>query len=137
MAGVQRVSIVDPVDETREQFRNMLLSIDTVYLEADCTRYEFFLDVVGPTPWMYVNAMTTRLLLGMSTPRTLGIPALRYLPCRCLWRGLVQITRTTPNRRTIRQFSQMRLTDALTFMINASAYLRRDRRCGPCSGRTG
>jgi len=30
---------------------------------------------------------------------------------------LVQITRTTPFRRTIRQFSQRRLTELFTFMI--------------------
>jgi len=38
-------------------------------------------------------------------------------PWRCLWRGLLQTTRTTPKRRTILQFSQIRLTDALTFMV--------------------
>ena len=38
-------------------------------------------------------------------------------PCRCLWRGLVQITYTFPWRRTILQFSHIRLTLDRTFMV--------------------
>jgi hypothetical protein len=37
-------------------------------------------------------------------------------PWRCLCRGSVQITRTTPLRRMILQFRQIFLTDANTFM---------------------
>src|SRR4029450_12535672 len=37
-------------------------------------------------------------------------------PCRCLWRGLVQMTITTPWRRIVLHFSQILLTDGLTFM---------------------
>jgi pilus assembly protein CpaE len=46
MKDVQRVAIVDPSDATREPLRNLLLGLDTVWLEAECSRYEFFLDVV-------------------------------------------------------------------------------------------
>jgi hypothetical protein len=38
-------------------------------------------------------------------------------PCFCLWRGFLQITRTTFSRLTILQLSQSRLTDARTFMV--------------------
>src|SRR3990167_252585 len=37
-------------------------------------------------------------------------------PCRCLWRGFSQITRTTPYRRMILHLSQRRLTEARTFI---------------------
>jgi hypothetical protein len=37
-------------------------------------------------------------------------------PCLCLCRGLMQMTRRTPLRRTILQLRQIFLTDALTFM---------------------
>lgn len=47
MASVQRVVIVDPSDETRERLRDTLLNVETVWLEAECSRYEFFADVVG------------------------------------------------------------------------------------------
>lgn len=46
MSGVTRVAIVDPSDDSREQLRNSLLGMDTVWLEAECSRYEFFLDVI-------------------------------------------------------------------------------------------
>jgi len=41
---------------------------------------------------------------------------LAFIFWRCLWRALVQMTRTTPWRRTILQFSQMRLTLVRTFI---------------------
>jgi pilus assembly protein CpaE len=46
MKEVQRVAIVDPSDTTREPLRNMLLGVESVWLEAECSRYEFFPDVV-------------------------------------------------------------------------------------------
>src|SRR3954454_4187487 len=42
-------------------------------------------------------------------------------PCFCLCFTFVQITRTTPLRRTILQFSQIRRTLALTFMGTPSS----------------
>jgi hypothetical protein len=36
-------------------------------------------------------------------------------PWRCLWRGFWQITMTVPRRRMILHFSQILLTDGLTF----------------------
>ena len=39
-----------------------------------------------------------------------------YQPWRCLWRGFLQITRTTRLRRTILQLRQILFTDASTFM---------------------
>jgi pilus assembly protein CpaE len=46
MRDVQRIAIVDPADATREPLRNMLLGVESVWLEAECSRYEFFLDVI-------------------------------------------------------------------------------------------
>jgi pilus assembly protein CpaE len=47
MADVLRVAIVDPSDLTRDPLRNMLLGVESVWLEAECSRYEFFPDVVN------------------------------------------------------------------------------------------
>lgn len=47
MKDVLRIAIVDPADDTREPLRNLLLGVDSVWLEAECARYEFFLDVVA------------------------------------------------------------------------------------------
>jgi pilus assembly protein CpaE len=43
---MQRVAIVDPSDATREPLRNLLLGVDSIWLEAECARYEFFFDVI-------------------------------------------------------------------------------------------
>lgn len=42
-----RIAIVDPSDVTREPLRTLLLGVDTVWLEAECARYEFFADVIA------------------------------------------------------------------------------------------
>ena len=58
MKDVQRVAIVDPSDSTREPLRNLLLGIESVWLEAECSRYEFFLDVARQsTPDLVVIAL--------------------------------------------------------------------------------
>ncbi|MGC1274608.1 MAG: pilus assembly protein CpaE [Planctomycetaceae bacterium] len=49
MNNVVRLAIVDPNDVSRAALKHLLLGIDMVWLEADCSRYEFFADVVGQT----------------------------------------------------------------------------------------
>ncbi len=49
MNNVLRLAIVDPDDKARELFKNMLLGMERVWLEAECSRYEFFSDVVAQT----------------------------------------------------------------------------------------
>ncbi len=49
MSNVLRLAIVDPVDASRDALKSTLLSMDMVWLEAECSRYEFFADVVAQT----------------------------------------------------------------------------------------
>ncbi len=49
MSNVLRLAIVDPVDSSREALKGTLLGMNTVWLEAECSRYEFFSDVVAQT----------------------------------------------------------------------------------------
>jgi pilus assembly protein CpaE len=49
MNNVLRLAIVDPDDKARELLKNMLLGMERVWLEAECSRYEFFSDVVAQT----------------------------------------------------------------------------------------
>src|SRR5436190_20870802 len=49
MSNVLRLAIVDPNDSNRTQLKNMLLGMDIVWLEAECSRYEFFADVIAQT----------------------------------------------------------------------------------------
>ena len=44
-----RLAICDPTEETRESLKHLVMGIDHICLEADCSRYEFFFDVVGQT----------------------------------------------------------------------------------------
>ncbi len=49
MSNVLRLALVDPRDETREKLKSMLIGMEMVWLEAECSRYEFFGDVVAQT----------------------------------------------------------------------------------------
>jgi len=49
MSNVLRLAIVDPNDASREALKTMLLGMDMLWLEAECSRYEFFTDVVAQT----------------------------------------------------------------------------------------
>ena len=49
MSNVLRLAIVDPSDSSRTALKNTLLGLDIVWLEAECSRYEFFADVIGQT----------------------------------------------------------------------------------------
>ena len=49
MNNVLRLAIVDPSDSSRNALKTMLLGMDMVWLEAECSRYEFFSDVVAQT----------------------------------------------------------------------------------------
>src|SRR5580765_1718024 len=49
MSNVLRLAIVDPSDPARESLKTILLGLEMVWLEAECSRYEFFADVVAQT----------------------------------------------------------------------------------------
>ncbi|MGC4006468.1 MAG: response regulator [Pirellulales bacterium] len=49
MSNVLRIAIVDPSDSSRDALKSTLLGLDKVWLEAECSRYEFFSDVVAQT----------------------------------------------------------------------------------------
>jgi pilus assembly protein CpaE len=49
MSNVLRIALVDPNDGSRDALKGMLLGMDTIWLEADCSRYEFYPDVIEQT----------------------------------------------------------------------------------------
>jgi len=49
MSGTLRISICDPNEASRENLKKFLIGMDKVWLEADCSRYEFFREIVGET----------------------------------------------------------------------------------------
>lgn len=46
MSNVLRVAIVDPNEQSRDSLKTMLVGIDIVWLDAECSRYEFFSDLI-------------------------------------------------------------------------------------------
>jgi pilus assembly protein CpaE len=46
MSDALKLVIVDPCDSSREDLKKTLLSLESAWLEAECSRYEFFQDVV-------------------------------------------------------------------------------------------
>ena len=46
MTNVVRIAFVDPAEATRQSLKTLLLGLDSVWLEAECSRYEFFADVI-------------------------------------------------------------------------------------------
>src|SRR5438046_1459074 len=84
--------------------------------------------LLGGTSTPIIRAINQKLdwwIIGLvdccqATPLRYSVtPILRFIycyPCRCLWRSFVQMTRMTPLRRMILQFSQSFLTDARTFI---------------------
>jgi pilus assembly protein CpaE len=46
---VVRLALVDPKDSSRASLKNLLLGIDAVWLEAECSSYDYFYDVVSQT----------------------------------------------------------------------------------------
>jgi len=50
MADVIRIVIVDPSDMSREELRNALLGMESVWLDSECRNYDFALDLVTQSP---------------------------------------------------------------------------------------
>ena len=49
MSGTLRISICDPDEKTRDNLKKFLIGMDQIWLEADCSRYEFFTEIVEQT----------------------------------------------------------------------------------------
>ncbi|MBA4017409.1 MAG: pilus assembly protein CpaE [Pirellula sp.] len=73
MSNVLRLAIVDPNDSTRNALKTMLLGMDTVWLEAECSRYEYFADVISQThPDIGVVALDSNTAKGLELVEKLG-----------------------------------------------------------------
>lgn len=49
MNTVFRLTLVDPLECSRTAIKNVLRGLDFIWLEAECSRYDFFCDVVWQT----------------------------------------------------------------------------------------
>src|SRR6266566_7856066 len=66
------------------------------------------------------HALLRLLVVTEDETQNYSVKSVSYLPicypCLCLWRGSLQMTRTTPLRRTILQLRQIFFTEASTFI---------------------
>ena len=68
MNNVVRLAIADPKDGSRNSIKNLLLGIDSVWLEAECSRYEFFSDIITQTqPEIALISLDANPELGLAT----------------------------------------------------------------------
>lgn len=73
MDNLLRLAIVDPDDTARETLKNILVGMGTVWLDAECSRYEFFADVVAQTsPDIAVVAIDRDRAKGLELVAQLG-----------------------------------------------------------------
>lgn len=49
MSGTLRIAVCDPNERGRENLKRYLVGMDRVWLEAECSRYEFFEEIVSQT----------------------------------------------------------------------------------------
>ena len=72
MRDVQRIAIVDPSDVTREELRNVLLGMESIWLEAECSRYEFFYDVIN-------QSLPDVVMISLDSDQTKALSLIRQL----------------------------------------------------------
>ena len=73
MSKVSRLAIVDPDDTSRESIKSLLLGMDMVWLEAECSKYEFFPDVVSQTePEIAIISLDTDQKKGLDLITQIG-----------------------------------------------------------------
>src|SRR5947209_8838407 len=85
MKDVQRVSIVDPSDSTREPLRNLLLGIESVWLEAECSRYEFFIDVAR-------QSAPDLVVISLDSDHTKALQLISQLTVECSGMGILAVS---------------------------------------------
>jgi pilus assembly protein CpaE len=85
MKDVQRIAIVDPCDATREPLRNLLLGVESVWLEAECQRYEFFIDVAR-------QSSPDLVVISLDADHTKALQLISRLAVECPSMGILAVS---------------------------------------------
>lgn len=68
MSESLKVVFVDPSEDTRDELKSLLMTIDSIWMEADCSRYEFFLEIVkSSTPEIAIINLDSNAEKAIST----------------------------------------------------------------------
>lgn len=76
MKNVIRVALVDPNDASRNALKTLLLGMDMVWLDAECHRYEFFIDVVS-------KSLPDLALISLDANATKGVELITRVTQEC------------------------------------------------------
>jgi pilus assembly protein CpaE len=82
MSEALKVVFVDPAEGSRDSLKSMLLGIDSLWMEADCSRYEFFTEIVkSSTPDIAIINLDSDLEKAIRTIETIRstVPACSLL----------------------------------------------------------
>src|SRR5436305_10250204 len=85
MKDVQRIAIVDPCDATRDPLRNLLLGVESVWLEAECSRYEFFIDVAR-------QSAPDLVVISLDSDHTKAMQLIAQLAMECPGMGILAVS---------------------------------------------
>jgi pilus assembly protein CpaE len=85
MKDVQRIAIVDPCDATRDPLRNLLLGVESVWLEAECSRYEFFIDVAR-------QSAPDLVVISLDSDHTKAMQLISQLAMECPHMGILAVS---------------------------------------------
>ncbi len=85
MKDVQRIAIVDPCDATRDPLRNLLLGVESVWLEAECSRYEFFIDVAR-------QSAPDLVVISLDSDHTKALQLISQLTVECPGMGILAVS---------------------------------------------
>ena len=128
MKTVVRLALVDPHDNTRSSLKSLMLGIDTVWLEAECSRYDFFFDVVMQTrPDIALVALDSDATKGLAwSPRSR-----RSFPtCNVLVDQLVHRGQPDPAGHALAQGKEfLSLPLKLEDVLSALERIRQNSRC--------
>jgi pilus assembly protein CpaE len=90
-----RLAICDPAEQSRESLKRMVMGIDRVCLEADCSRYEFFFDVVKQTT-------PEAILINIDSDKESAINLIERLRQEYARLGIVVISSSTEGQTILR-----------------------------------
>lgn len=125
MASVLRIAIVEPNDSNREAVKAVLLGLETVWLEAECSRYDFFGDVVEQTK-------PEICLIGMDSDPARATALISEVLLKCPQTAVLVSSRSTDGRlilESMRAGAKEFLTEPLRSEDLATA-IQRVRRMG-------
>lgn len=115
MKSIVRLAVVDPNDATRAQLKNLVLGIDTVWLEAECSKYEFFKDVcLQSQPEIAIISLDANPEMGLEL---LGKLHQEVPGCHCL------VVSTSQEGSLILQAMRNGAKEFLSFPLNLDDFL--------------